>query len=154
MVVGAPAEKPAELAVCLGDRMLVDAGDAAPHRPIGIEFPVLVAVGAKPRAAVVVAFAGEAHGDAIAGERPEFLDQTIVVLARPRALEERFYRLLSVDELGSVPPLAVGRIGERYLGRIAAVPSVLGEPDLSVAVCSVNGGNGGRDMKRLPSGFR
>ena len=58
-------------------------------RPCVVELPVLVAVGAEPVAAVVVPLVGEAHRDAVVGEGPELLDQPVVELARPLALQER-----------------------------------------------------------------
>src|SRR5438552_3524846 len=41
-------ERPTVLALVLLNRLVVDAGDAAPHKPAFVELPVLVAVGAKP----------------------------------------------------------------------------------------------------------
>lgn len=64
------------------------------HQPVGREFPVLVAVGAKPLAAVVMPFIGKSDRDAIAGKGPEFLDQPIVQFARPFAGQE-------CDDLGA-----------------------------------------------------
>ena len=37
-------------------------------RPVLVEFPVLVAIAAKPVSAIVVPFVGEAHGDAVVGK--------------------------------------------------------------------------------------
>ena len=92
---------------------VVDAGDAQPHQPVLVEFPVLVAVAAEPVAAVVVPFIGEAHGDAVVAERPDFLDQAVVELAAPFARQECFDRLAALEELRAVAPAAVGRVGER-----------------------------------------
>ena len=119
-----------EFAVRVDDRMLVDAGDAAPHQPVGIELPVFVPIGPEPGAAVVVELVGKAHGDAVSPEGPEFLDQAIVELARPLALEEGFYGFAALEELGAIAPLAVRRVGQRDLRRIAAVPAILGKADL------------------------
>src|SRR5581483_6524009 len=130
VIVGPAAERPAELAIGLGDRVLVDAGDAAAHQSVGVEFPVLVAVSAEPGAAVVMELVGEAHGDAVAREGPKLLDQPVVQLPRPFALEKRLDLCAPVDELGTVAPPAVGRVGEGDFGRVTAVPGVLGEADL------------------------
>ncbi len=92
MIVGPPSKRPMEFAFCLCDRVLVDAGDAALHQPVGVELPVLVAIGAEPAAAVVAIFIGEADGDAVAGMGPDFLDQPVVELARPFARQEGFDR--------------------------------------------------------------
>ena len=69
-------------------REIVDAGIAQPHQAVGIELPVLVAVGAEPLAAVVAPLVGEADGDAVVGKRPKLLDQPVVELARPLAGQE------------------------------------------------------------------
>src|SRR4051812_5943250 len=71
MVVGPPAEPPVVLAVGFGDGMFVDAGNAPLHQPVGVELPVLVAVGSEPEAVIVVILIGEAHGDAVAGAGPQ-----------------------------------------------------------------------------------
>ena len=57
-------------------------------KPCCVEFPVLVAVGAEPLAGVVVPFIGKAHGDAIVGEGPQFLDQPVVQFPCPFARQE------------------------------------------------------------------
>ena len=78
MIVGATPEWPEIFAVGFFYRQVVDAGEAALHQAGRIELPILVAIGAEPVAAVVVPFVGKAHGDAVAGEGPQFLDQAIV----------------------------------------------------------------------------
>src|SRR5579859_3389481 len=143
MVVGAAPERPVELAVGLGDRMLVDAGMTMAHQPVMVEFPVLVAIGAEPLAAVVVKFIGEAHRDAIAAERPDLLDEPIVELARPFAGEQRLDRLAPLNELGAVPPKAIDAVGQCHLGRIAAVPSILREAHLLDRAFAGEGRQGG-----------
>ena len=65
-----------------GDRTFVDTGEAQFHQPIGIELPVLVAVGTEPLAAIIVEFVSKAHSDAVAGKGPEFLDHPVVEFAR------------------------------------------------------------------------
>ena len=54
-----------ETACPFRDRNVVDAGLAAAHQAFLVEFPVFVAVAAKPVAAIVMPFVGEAHGNAI-----------------------------------------------------------------------------------------
>src|SRR5271166_5307692 len=92
MIVGASAKLPVILAIGLLDRKIVDAGNAKPHQAVLVEFPVLVAVAAEPMTAVVVPFIGEANGDAVLAESPDFLDQAVVELAgmprSPRDLGE------------------------------------------------------------------
>src|SRR5437588_4105865 len=106
MIVRAAAKRPVIFARAFGDRQIVDAGDAQPHQTILVEVPILVAVTAKPIAAVVVPFIGEAHRDAIVAKRPDFLDQAIIELPAPFPREERFDGLASLQELGAIAPAA------------------------------------------------
>ena len=55
-----------------------------------------------PVAAVVMPFVGEAHGDAVVGECPDFLDQPVVELARPFAAQKRLDRLAAGKKFGAV----------------------------------------------------
>jgi hypothetical protein len=50
---------------------------------VRVEFPVFIAIGAVPLAAVVAPFVGKAHGDALFAEGPQFLDQPVFLLALP-----------------------------------------------------------------------
>ena len=70
MVVRPSAERPAEFAIGLLNRVFVDAGMPMRHQAVFGELPVLVAIGAEPGAAVVVKLIGKAHGDAVAGKGP------------------------------------------------------------------------------------
>jgi len=88
MVVGAGAEGPVEFSVGVGDGEVVDAGVAELHEAVGVELPVFVSVGAEPVVGVVAPFVGEADGDAVVGEGPEFLDEAVVEFAGPFAGEE------------------------------------------------------------------
>ena len=144
MIVRPPAQRPVVLALALRDRQVVDAGDARAHQAVLVEFPVLVAVAAEPLAAVVVPLVGEAHGDAVLAEGPEFLDQPVVEFARPFAGQERLDRLAALQELGAVAPAAVRRIGERDARGVAAFQASSARRTFCAAVSAVNGGSGGR----------
>src|SRR5437867_8190870 len=130
MVVGPSPQRPEELALAFLDRQVVDAGVAVRHQAGVVEQPVLVAVAAVPVAAVVVPLVGEAHGDAVALEGPQFLDQAVVELARPLALEQRLRGGAAHGELGAVAPAGVRAVGEHDAAGVARVPRVLGEADL------------------------
>ena len=88
MIVGPPPVRPVKLAVRLQDRQIVDAGMAAAHQSVFVELPVFVAVGAEPVAVVVMPFVGEAHGDPVSVEGPQFFDQAVVEFLAPFAGEE------------------------------------------------------------------
>src|SRR4051794_28058287 len=142
MVVGPPAERPVILAVAFLDRQIIDAGDPKPHQPLVVELPVLVAVTSKPAAAVVVPFIGEAHRNAVVVEGPYFLDEPVIEFAVPFTPQERLDGFAPLQEFRAVTPAAVGGVGERHFGGIAAVPCVLRHPRL------LRGGFGAKRRKR------
>src|ERR1700710_54498 len=92
MIVRSSTERPEELAIFPRNRMFVDARVSMPHQTVVVEFPVLIAIGTDPGAAVVVVLVGEADGDTVAGERPQFLDQPILEFFCPLPAEERLDR--------------------------------------------------------------
>src|SRR5690348_10313069 len=99
---------------------------AASHQPELVELPVLVAVGTEPLTRVVVPFVGEAHRDPCAFERPDFLDESIVELLRPLALEELDDGRAPGKELCAITPRAIYRVCQRDALRVARVPGILG----------------------------
>ena len=90
MLVGTAAKWPKKPTLGLCYRQIVDTGDSPPHFASLIEFPILVAVAAKPIAAVVVPLVSKTHGNAIVAESPKLLDQTIIEFAAPLARQERY----------------------------------------------------------------
>ena len=68
--LGAPSGAAGGTCGALVGRCVVDAGYAQAHQPIFVEFPVLVAIAAKPAPAVIVPLAGEVRGNAIVAEGP------------------------------------------------------------------------------------
>ena len=79
---------------------------------VRIKFPILVAIGTEPMAAVIAIFIRIADGDAVAGERPEFLDQSIVQFLGPFAREETFGFFAVVGKFGAVTPFGVEGVGQ------------------------------------------
>ena len=86
MIIGPAAKRPVIFAFALADREVIYAGDAPAHQAVGIEFPVLIAIAAKPVAAIIVLFVGKTHRDTALAECPDFFDQAVVKLAAPFAL--------------------------------------------------------------------
>src|SRR6185503_14460989 len=117
---------PAEFSLGFGNRQIIDAREPAAHEAIRVELPVLIPVGAIPAAGGVVKLILEPHGDAIGGEGPEFLLQTIVELARPFPFEKLDDLGTAIQEFGTVAPLSVLSVGEGDTVGVATVPSVLG----------------------------
>ena len=89
MVVRPTALRPTKQAFGLGDPHVVDAGVALGHVAVGVEQPILIAVTAPPLPVGVMRFVDEAHRDAVLGERPQLLDQSIIEFSRPFAGEKR-----------------------------------------------------------------
>ena len=54
VIVGTTTKRPVVAALAVSDRKIVDAGNAQAHQAVLVEFPILVAVAAKPITAVVV----------------------------------------------------------------------------------------------------
>ena len=127
MVVWSATERPTKLAIGFSDRVFVNAGMTFPHQAILGKFPVLVAIGAKPLAAVIAIFVGVSNGDTIAGEGPEFLDEAIVEFLVPLAGQEGLGLGAVPRELGAVAPARIERVGKRYLGSIATIPAIFGK---------------------------
>jgi len=50
------------------------------YKPVTIEFPVLIAVGAIPVIGFVLPLVSEAYDDPVPGKRPHFLNEPIVPL--------------------------------------------------------------------------
>jgi hypothetical protein len=48
MIIRAAAERPVELALGCTDRQIIDAGNAAAHQAVLVEFPILIAIAAEP----------------------------------------------------------------------------------------------------------
>src|SRR5262249_27520692 len=130
MIIGTAAERPVIFALALPDRKVVDAGDAQAHQTLGIEFPVLVAIAAKPVVAVIVPLVGETHCDAALAECPKLLDQSVVKLAAPLARQERFDCGATLQKLRAIAAATVRRVGKRNAGGVARVPCVLGHSHL------------------------
>src|SRR4051812_20032047 len=116
--------------LALLDRKIVDAGEALLHQAVLGELPVLIAIGAKPVAGIVVPFVSEAHGDPVVSERPQLLDEPIVELPSPFARQESDDLVATANKFRAIAPIAVRRVGQRHALRIAAIPAVLGGADL------------------------
>src|SRR6516162_1229866 len=139
-MIGGPApQRPVILAFAFFDWQLVDAGDAQAHQPVLIELPVLVAIAAKPIAAIVVPFVGEANRDSVLAERPNLLDQAVIELAIPLARQKCLNFRSTADKLSAIAPATVDRVGERDPSRIACVPCIFGHSRL---LCSGLGTEG------------
>ena len=130
VVVRSPSQWPAELALRLADQHVVDAGMAAAHEPQLVELPVLVAAGQEPVSGVIVPLIGEAHGNSRTFPGPDFLDETVVELLRPFALQEFDDGRPPGEELGAIAPGAVHRVGQRHAFGIARIPRILGRARL------------------------
>src|ERR1700686_4628924 len=104
MFVRPASKRPVVLAVRSQNGKVVDGCKSRRHKPIVVEFPVLIAVGAIPVIRVIVPLVSEAYGDPVPGKGPHFLDKPVVTLLGPLVREENNELVSSVDELRSVPP--------------------------------------------------
>ena len=127
MVVRAATQGPVVEPFTLLNGQVVDAGDATHHQALVVEFPIFIAIGAIPMAAVVVPLIGKADGDAVISAGPEFFDQAVVKLAAPFALQEGNDGLAPLDKLGPIAPDAVAAVGQGDPLGVAAIPAVFGQ---------------------------
>src|ERR1700736_1650378 len=104
MFVRPASKRPVVLAIRSQNGKVVDGCKPRRHKPIVVEFPVLIAVGAIPVIRVIVPLISEAYGDPVPGKRPHFLDKPVVPLLGPLTREESDNFVSSVDEFRSIPP--------------------------------------------------
>src|SRR5215467_7832204 len=130
MIIGTAAKRPMIFPLALLDREVIYAGNAPAHKALLIEFPVLVAVAAKPAAAIIMPFVRETHRDAVLAEGPDFLDQAVVKLTVPLARQESFDGGAALKKFRAIAPATIGCIGRRDASRVARVPCVFGHSHL------------------------
>src|SRR6476646_9927350 len=113
MLRGSLSKSPEELPIRLGDWRVVDAGNAPPHQSPFVELPKFIPIGTKPVAGIVVPLIGETDCHSVLAEPPKLLDQAVIELARPLAPQKSDDLIAALDELGTVPPSAIGRVSKR-----------------------------------------
>ena len=124
MIVWPATQRPVIFPFALFDRHVVDAGDSEAHQAVLIKLPTFIAVAAKPVAAIVVPFVGEADGDTVLSKCPELLDQPVVEFAIPLAPQERPDLSAPLQYLDAIAPATTRCVRRRYVRRIARVPRV------------------------------
>src|ERR1700726_3744264 len=98
MFVGPASKRPVVLAIRSQNGKVVDGCKPRRHKPIVVEFPVLIAVGAIPVIRVIVPLVSEAYGDPVSGKCPHFLDKPVVQFPGPLARKEINDFVSSVNE--------------------------------------------------------
>src|SRR5579863_9001701 len=139
MLIGAAPERPVIFALGGLDRQVIDAGDAHSHQPCLVELPVLVAIRAKVLPTIVVPLISESNRDTVARKRPYLLDQSVIELTHPLALEEGHDFGSAAQELGAIAPAAVLAVSEGDFLRIAQIPGVFGHSRLERGGACVEG---------------
>src|SRR5215210_4100050 len=102
--------------------VVVDRGITAPHEPVLVELPQLVAVRSPPLPLCIVTLVLEPYRDAVLREAPEVLLQPVVEFAPPLALQERDYLIAALEELVAVAPLRILGVSQCDLLWVACVP--------------------------------
>ena len=123
-----------KLAFRLGNGNIIDGSVTKLHQPVAVKFPILVAMGPKPFALLIVKLVTESNGNSVLRVRPNFLDQAVAVLRGKFVGQELGNFVTSVEKLGSVPPDRILSVGHLDLVGIARVPGVLGHSDLVYGV--------------------
>ena len=96
-----------ELSLILNDREFIDACVSRMHQPFRVEFPVFIAVGAKPITRVIVILVGKPDGNPVVQKCPDFFDEPVVEFSGPLPREQRDDLLTPVGELGSISPARI-----------------------------------------------
>jgi hypothetical protein len=95
------------------NRVIVRAHVAAAHQAFVVEFPMLIAVRAKPLPGCVVPFVFKPHRDAVVRERPQLFHQAIIEFFGPFAAQEFLDGFAPAEKLRAVAPFGIFRIRER-----------------------------------------
>src|SRR5215469_771597 len=126
VIVGTATQRPVILAFALLDWQVIDAGDASAHQSLLVKFPVLVAIAAKPIAAVVMPFVSKPYGDTVFAKCPDFLDQAVIQLPVPLAHQKCLNGGATLKEFRSISPDAIHSIRKCNTTGIARIPCVFG----------------------------
>ena len=130
MIGGPWTGRPVKLAFGFRNGDIVDRRVTDHHQAVGIELPVLVAVGPEPISFAVAVFVAEPHSDAVVGVRPQFLDEAVIEFSIPLALQEGTYGVAACYELGPIPPHRVNGVRHLDSVRILRIPRIFGGADL------------------------
>jgi hypothetical protein len=124
MIIRAAALRPMKEAVAFVDWQVIDAGVAFLHEAVLVEFPVFIAVRTEPFACVIIPFVGKAHGDVVACESPQFLNQPVFMFTCP-------FTFFVPDqlEIRACYATAVDGIGEGNFFRVSVISAVLCHAD-------------------------
>src|ERR1019366_5187811 len=109
-----------------GNRNIVDARFSAAHQAVLVELPLLVAVGTVPLPGIVMPLVLKPHRDTIAVDRPQILDEAILMFLPPIGSEKRDDRGAAFETRRPVAPAAARGIGQLHELGIPRVPGVLG----------------------------
>ena len=126
MIVWTASQWPVEFTLAFRDGQVVDARIAVVHLAGLVEFPVFVAIGTEPVAAVVVPLVGESHGDAVLSAR---IAPDMLPLERQVAIAVHF-TLRAAYPLAGLPVPPFGEAPASWAGlreRLARASSLLGE---------------------------
>src|SRR6195256_747251 len=91
------------------NRIVVRAHVATPHQAFIIELPMLVAVSAVPLSFSVMPLVLKAHRNSFSRKAPKLLHQAVVEFQVPLPFQERFDRVVPLEELRPIPPLGILR---------------------------------------------
>src|SRR5215471_12034504 len=130
VIIGTAPEWPVIFAIRFQNRTIIDGRMPYCHEPVVIEFPVLIAVRAIPVTRIIVPFISEAYRDAVSSKRPEFLDESIVQFLCPLARKKSDDFVSPANELRSISPARVDRVGQGNFSWITSIPAVFSEAHL------------------------
>jgi hypothetical protein len=129
MVNWTASKRPVILTIRLFNGKIVDARKPQPHQTVVIEFPILVAVRAKPISRVIVPLVCKPHSYSIVREGPELFDEPVIQFFRPFAREKGNDLWPSIHKFRAVSSAGVYSVGQGDFFRIAGIPTIFGQTD-------------------------
>jgi hypothetical protein len=141
MIIRTTTKRLAILAFHFFDGQIVDASKTPGHKTVAVKFPILVPVGSKPVATIIVPFVSKADCNSIFMKSPELLNESIVQFPSPLMGEKLDNCLTAGEKLQTITPYAVRSVGAGHVIRIATVPSILRQSDFLHCRVTIEGRN-------------
>ena len=115
MIIRTTTKRLAILAFHFFDGQIVDASKTPGHKTVAVKFPILVPVGSKPVATIIVPFVSKADCNSIFMKSPELLNESIVQFPSPLMGEKLDNCLTAGEKLQTITPYAVRSVGAGQL---------------------------------------
>jgi hypothetical protein len=110
MIIRPAPKRPVKLSITFFNAKIINAGNPPTHIPPVVKLPILIAIGAKPIARIIMPLIAEPYCNPITLKCPEFLDEPVVEFFIPFPSQEMDNGLMTSKELRTIPPHAILRV--------------------------------------------